>query len=99
MANEDHYKVNPSLTLGENIADISGFQIVEETFINDLIERKIYGTEQEKYLNEFYVSYAKIWRAVIHPKMMKKLYKVDVHSLAKYRVNGSLAFSNGSNCV
>ena len=93
MANEDHYKVNPSLTLGENIADISGFQIVEETFINDLIERKIYGTEQEKYLNEFYVSYAKIWRAVIHPKMMKKLYKVDVHSFAKYRVNSSLAFS------
>lgn len=93
MANEDHYKVNPSLTLGENIADISGFQIVQETFINDLIERNIYGTEQEKYLNEFYVSYAKIWRSVIHPKMMKKLYKVDVHSLAKYRVNGSLAFS------
>jgi putative endopeptidase len=93
MANEDHYKVNPSLTLGENIADISGFQIVEETFINDLIERKIYGTEQEKYLNEFYVSYAKLWKAVMHPKMMKKLYKVDVHSLAKYRVNSSLAFS------
>ena len=97
MANEDHYKVNPSLTIGENIADISGFQIVKETFINELIERKIYGTEQEKYLNEFDVSYAKIWRSVIHPKMMKKLYKVDVHSLAKYRVNGSLAFSNGSN--
>ena len=94
MANKDHYKVNPSLTIGENIADISGFQIAEETFINDLIERKIYGTEQEKYLNEFYVSYARLWRSVIHPKIMKKLYKVDVHSLAKYRVNSSLTFSN-----
>jgi putative endopeptidase len=94
MANKDHYKVNPSLTIGENIADISGFQIAEEAFINDLIERKIYGTEQDKYLNEFYVSYARLWRSVINPNMKKKLYKIDVHSLAKYRVNSSLAFSH-----
>jgi putative endopeptidase len=99
MANEDHYKVNPSLTIGENIADISGFQIVEETFINDLIERKIYGTEQEKYLKEFYVDYARLWKAVINPKMMKKLYKIDSHSLAKYRVNSSLAFSHANNNI
>ena len=96
MAVEDHYKVNPTFTIGENIADISGFQIVEETFINDLIERKIYGTEQEKYLKEFYISYAKLWKAVINPKMMKNLYKIDAHSLAKYRVNSSIAFSHAN---
>ena len=93
-ANKDHYKVNPELTLGENIADISGMMVAEEMFMNELIQHKIYGTDQIEYLKQFYKNYAKLWSAVVHPKFMKNLYKTDVHSFARYRVNNSLLLSS-----
>ena len=93
-AKQDKFKIRENLTLGENIADISGFQLAEQTLIRLLIEKKIYGTEQNKYLTEFYTNYAKIWRTVIHPKILKKLYMYDIHSYAKYRVNCTLLLSN-----
>jgi len=92
-AKHDKIKVRENLTLGENIADISGFQLAEQTLIHQLVENKIYGTEQKKYLNEFYINYAKLWRTVIHPKIFKKMYIYDVHSYAKYRVNCTLLLS------
>jgi putative endopeptidase len=92
-AKHDKFKVRENLTLGENIADISGFQLAEQTLIRDLIENKIYGSDQKKYLEEFYTNYAKLWRTVIHPKILKKLYIYDVHSYAKYRVNCILLLS------
>jgi len=93
-AKNDKFKVRENLTLGENIADISGFQLAEQTLIQELVEKKIYGSAQKKYLEEFYINYAKIWRTVVHPKILKKLYIYDVHSYAKYRVNCTLLLSN-----
>jgi putative endopeptidase len=92
-AKKDKFRVRENLTLGENIADISGFQLAEQTLIRILIENKIYGSDQKKYLEEFYTNYAKLWRTVIHPKILKKLYIYDVHSYAKYRVNCILLLS------
>jgi predicted metalloendopeptidase len=94
IAKHDKFKIRENLTLSENIADISGFQLAEETLIQILIDKKIYGTKQNKYLTEFYINYAKIWRTVIHPKLLKKLYMYDIHSYAKYRVNCILLLSN-----
>jgi len=94
IAKHDKFKIRENLTLNENIADISGFQLAEETLIQILIDKKIYGTKQNKYLTEFYINYAKIWRTVIHPKLLKKLYIYDIHSYAKYRVNCTLLLSN-----
>jgi putative endopeptidase len=93
-AKQDKFKISENLTLGENIADISGFQLSERTMIQELVENKIYGSEQKEYLEEFYIHFAKIWRTVIHPKLLKKLYVFDVHSYAKYRVNCTLLLSN-----
>ena len=93
VAKRDNFKVNPDLTLPENIADISGFLVAEETYIQLLIDNGIYGLEQKKHLILFYTQYAKIWRVVMHPKTMNKLYKTDVHSYAKYRVNCALLMS------
>jgi putative endopeptidase len=92
-AKHDKFKVRENLTLGENIADISGFQLAEQTLIQELVENKIYGLDQKKYLEEFYVNYAKLWKTVIHPNILKKLYVYDVHSYAKYRVNCTLLLS------
>jgi putative endopeptidase len=92
-AKKDKFKIRENLTLSENIADISGFQLAEQTLIHILIEKKIYGTDQNKYLTEFYKNYAKLWRTVIHPKILKKLYIYDIHSYAKYRVNCTLLLS------
>ena len=92
-AKHDKIKIRENLTLGENIADISGFQLAEQTLIHQLVENKIYGSDQKKYLNEFYITYAKLWRTAIHPKIFKKMYIYDVHSYAKYRVNCTLLLS------
>jgi putative endopeptidase len=92
-AKHDNFKIRENLTLSENIADIYGFQLAEQTLVNFLVENKIYGTAQKKYLNDFYTNYAKLWRTIIHPKILQKLYIYDVHSYAKYRVNCTLLLS------
>jgi putative endopeptidase len=92
-AKRDNFKIRENLSLSENIADIYGFQLAEQTLVKYLVENKIYGTDQTKYLNDFYTNYAKIWRTIIHPKILQKLYIYDVHSYAKYRVNCTLLLS------
>jgi putative endopeptidase len=93
VAKRDNYLVNPDLTLGENIADITGFLVSEETYINILIKNGIYGLEQRDFLISFYKNYAELWRIVMHPRLKKILYKKDTHSYAKYRVNNALVMS------
>ena len=94
VAKRDKFNVNPDLTLSENIADITGFLVTEEAYINVLTENGIYGLEQQEHLKHFYKNYAELWKVVMHPKIMSMLYKKDTHSYAKYRVNCALVMSS-----
>jgi predicted metalloendopeptidase len=89
----DNLKVDGKLTLTENIADIGGFLLTEDVLINYLNEKGIYGARQDKYLKEFYISYAKNWRSNQNIKFFRKKLNEDEHSYSKYRVNCVLSNS------
>ena len=87
IAKKDNVNIRGSLTLGENIADIGGFVLAEETLADILSEEGIFGLEQDNYFKEFYYEYAKQWRSIKRKQILKKTMTMDVHSIAKYRVN------------
>lgn len=74
-------KINGTLTLGENIADLCGGTIA----FNALLKTKENLSQKEK--KEFFISYAKLWRQKIRSKEQERLIKSDVHSLGILRVN------------
>lgn len=86
----DSFKVNGKLTLGENIGDFGGLTIAYEALKiaekGDL-SKKIDGLTLAQ---RFFMSYAVIWRSNITDKALMRQVKEDVHSPAKFRVNGGL---------
>jgi len=89
----DNLKIDGSLTLSENIADIGGLMLAEDVLIEYLNEKEIYGSAQDKYLKEFYVNYATNWRSNKSIKLFKKSLTQNEHSYSKYRVNCVLSNS------
>ncbi len=87
----DSVHANGALTLGENIADLGGVNISYEAYqyaIKDKGEiAPIGGLSDDQ---RFFISYANIWAQNIRDKEKLRLTKIDVHSLGKFRVNGTL---------
>ena len=94
MAKRDGIKLNGELTISENIADSSALQFVEDVLEDYLVERDIFGLEQEKYFKDLYYNYAKQWRTLLNIKHLKNLTLLDSHSLTNYRVNCVLVRSD-----
>jgi putative endopeptidase len=78
-------------TLGENIADNGGLQIAFQAMtkakaageIIDYIEP--FTAEQR-----FFIAYATVWAGHVREQEILRLTKQDVHSLGRWRVNGTL---------
>lgn len=84
-------KANGAYTLGENIADNGGVQISFTAFQKALEGKdqalKIDGFTQNQ---RFFLAYANVWAGNIRDEEIRRLTKLDVHSLGKWRVNGIL---------
>ncbi len=81
---------NGQYTLGENIADQGGLRVSYTAF-----KKTEQGKSQDKIDGftpdqRFYLSYANVWAGNITEQEILRRTKVDVHSLGKWRVNGSL---------
>jgi predicted metalloendopeptidase len=84
------YRVNGELTLGENIADLSGLAIAYKAYHLSLAGRKspeIDGMTGEQRL---YQGWAQVWRAKTRDQEAIVRIKTDPHSPPQFRANGTL---------
>lgn len=79
--------INGELTLGENIADLGGVTIAYNAWKLSLGNQ---ATEDRQASQRFFLSYARIWRTMIRDEALRKQVRTDVHSPARFRVNGTL---------
>jgi predicted metalloendopeptidase len=83
-------KVNGANTVGENIADIGGIKLALTAM------RKLRAPAPDTVVadgftedQQFFLAFAQAWCAKARPDYEKLLANVDVHSPAKWRVNGT----------
>ena len=85
----DGQHLNGKLTLGENIADLSGLQIAYKAWRMSLGGRKapvIDGLTGEQ---RFYYGFAQVWRTKIRDEEALKRIATDPHSPGRFRADGA----------
>ncbi len=87
----DTLHANGRFTLGENIADHGGLLIAHQAYQNSL-KGKETPAPIDGFTNEqrFFLGYATLWGQNIRPEEIRRLTKIDPHSLGKWRVNAAL---------
>ncbi len=87
----DSLHINGSMTQGENIADLGGIMMGYQAFQQTEQYRKnkvIAGFSPDE---RFFLGYAMAWMLNMRPEAVANQVRTDVHSPAKYRINGPLA--------
>ncbi|MDO4827192.1 MAG: M13 family metallopeptidase [Bacteroidia bacterium] len=83
---------NGVLCLGENLADHGGLNIAYDAF---QMWQKKHGRLADDHgftpEQRFFLSYANVWASTASEEMLRYLTMMDVHSIARLRVNGGLA--------
>ena len=90
----DTFKINGRATLGENIADLGGVLLGWEAFQKtDQLKKnnKIAGLDAKQ---RFFLGYALGWLQNTRPESLRNQALTDVHSPARFRVNGPFADVN-----
>ncbi|MGE0396639.1 MAG: M13 family metallopeptidase [Kofleriaceae bacterium] len=84
-------KVNGANTVGENIADIGGVKLALAAY------RSLRSTAPDTVVadgftedQQFFLGFGQAWCAKFRPDFEKMMATIDVHSPAKWRVNGTL---------
>lgn len=88
------HKVNGRLTLGENIADLSGLQIAFKAYRRSLGGRPapvIDGLSGEQ---RFFLAWAQAWRGKTREPRQLELLTFDPHSPRRFRANGAAVNSD-----
>jgi putative endopeptidase len=80
-------RVDGTLTLSENIADIGGVAISLDALGAYLKEKKTTPSQRLKAYKDFFISYAVSWRNKDRAKKARQSLYLDVHSPAPLRVN------------
>ena len=78
------------LTLGENIADHGGIMISLQAFRNATKENPLPEIDGLTAEQRFFLSYSGVWAGHVRDEEIRNLTKSDVHSLSRWRVNGTL---------
>lgn len=84
--------INGKATLGENIADLGGVLLGWDAFIKTKQYQKNNKLNGQSPAERFFLGYAHGWLYNMRPEELAQRLLTDVHSPAKYRVNGP--FSN-----
>ena len=83
---------NGELTLGENIADNGGLHVSHLAMMNAMAKGQINKDKMDGFTPQqrFFLAYAAVWASNIRPEGILQLTQMDVHSLARNRVNVTL---------
>jgi len=87
--------LNGKLTMGENIADLSGLQIAYKAWKMSLGGKpapRIDGYTGEQ---RFYLGFSQVWRAKVRDERALQLVVIDPHSPAQFRADGASINSDG----
>jgi putative endopeptidase len=80
--------INGKATLGENIADLGGLLLGWDAFTQTDAYKKGAKINGQTPAQRFFLGYALGWLYSIRPERLAQRLLTDVHSPAKYRVNG-----------
>ncbi len=85
------YHINGKATLGENIADLGGILLGIEAFKKTEQFKKNEKIAGFTPIQRYFLGYSLGWLGNIRVELLKNRLLTDVHSPAKYRVNGPFA--------
>ena len=86
----DSLHANGTFTLGENIADHGGLQVAYNAFQKTEQSKSTEMKDGFTPAQRFFVSYANLWAGNVRDEEIRRLTKIDPHSLGKWRVIGAL---------
>ncbi|MDT5010883.1 MAG: putative endopeptidase [Mycobacterium sp.] len=81
-------RINGKLTLGENTADLAGLRIAYDAYKLSLDGKPAPVIDGLTGDQRFFIAFAASWKEVCRPEFERNLLVSDVHSPAKFRVNG-----------
>ncbi|WP_428508865.1 M13-type metalloendopeptidase [Roseateles sp.] len=87
--------INGRLTLGENIADLSGLQIAYKAYLRSLGGKPapvIGGTTGAQ---RFFLGFSQVWRNKYRDERMLQQLTTDSHSPGEFRANGTVSNHDG----
>lgn len=87
-------KVNGKLTLGENIADLSGLQIAYKAYHRSLGGKAAPVIDGLSGDERFFLGWAQAWRSKTRPERALQLLTIDTHSPDEFRANGAAVNSD-----
>ncbi|MFL6862579.1 MAG: M13 family metallopeptidase [Allosphingosinicella sp.] len=83
-------KVNGKLTLGENIGDQGGVRLALDAYHVSLKGKRAPAIGGFAGDQRFFLSWGQAWRGKLRPDLEKMILVSDVHSPARWRVDGTL---------
>ena len=83
--------INGQQTLGENIADIGGLRVSYEAFRLATANKRLSPVDGFTPDQRFFLAFAQSWRTNQRPESLRLQVQSDVHSPARWRVNGPVA--------
>lgn len=92
-AKVDGLDIDPSISVGEDLADINGFRLIEQYLINYQTKNRDNSSIRLLSFRELYINYAIQSRQAIVSKAVYLNSLINPHPLEKYRVNCVLSRS------
>jgi putative endopeptidase len=87
--------LNGKLTMGENIADLSGLQIAYKAWQLSLGGKPAATIDGLSGAQRFYYGFAQVWRSKVREQRTMQLVVTDPHSPAQFRADGAAINSDG----
>jgi putative endopeptidase len=87
--------LNGKLTLGENIADLSGLQIAYKAYLRALGGKPAPVLDGYTGQQRFFLGWSQVWRQKIREARALQLLTIDPHSPPQFRANGAAVNHDG----